>query len=132
MRFEFMYERLFTNEFVCRRFEVASQNNTSQIIKRMVWLVEINSHRETPAVVSDTLFMIIQSKSRNRHARMHIYMHMKFFKPRLWPSSTTKAQLIDRNKAVFETLPRESATSACSMLRGKIEAVIDANDGYFE
>ena len=63
MCFEFMYERLFINEFVCRRFEVASQNNTSQIFKRMVELVEMNSHRETPVVVSDALFMIIQSKS---------------------------------------------------------------------
>ena len=53
MCFEFMYERLFTNESVCRRFEVASENNTSQNFKRMVGLVEMNSHRETPAVVSD-------------------------------------------------------------------------------
>ena len=58
-----MYERLFTNETVCRRFEVASMNNTSQIFMRMVGLVEMNSHPQTPAVVSDTLFMIIQSKS---------------------------------------------------------------------
>ena len=36
---------------------------TSQIFKRMVGLVEMNSHRETPAVVSDALFVIIQSKS---------------------------------------------------------------------
>ena len=48
---------------VYRRFEVASENNTSNIIKRMVKLVEMNSHRETPAVVSDALFMIIKSKS---------------------------------------------------------------------
>ena len=27
------------------------------------WLVEINSHPESPAVVSDALFIIIQSKS---------------------------------------------------------------------
>ena len=59
----FMYERLFTNESVCCRFEVASENNTSQFFKRMVGLVEMNSHRETPVVVSDALFMIIQSKS---------------------------------------------------------------------
>ena len=58
-----MYERLFTNESVCRRFEVASENNTSQIFKRMIGLVEMDSHRETPAVVSDALFMIIRSKS---------------------------------------------------------------------
>ena len=63
MCFEFMYQRLFTNESVCCRFEVASQNDTSQIFKRMVGLVEMNSHRETPAVVSDALFMIIQSQS---------------------------------------------------------------------
>ena len=63
MCFEFKYERLFTNESVCRRFEVTSQNNTSQIPKRIVGLVEMNSHRATPAVVSDALFMIIQSKS---------------------------------------------------------------------
>ena len=47
-------------------------------------------------------------------------------------ASTTKVQLIDRIKAVFETLPRESATSACSRFRGRIEAVIYANGGYFE
>ena len=58
-----MYERLFTIESVCRRFEVASKKNTSQIYERMVGLVEVNSHLETPAVVSDALFMIIQSKS---------------------------------------------------------------------
>ena len=63
MCFESMYERLFTNESVCCRFEVVSEYNTSQIFKRMVGLVEMNSHRETPAVVSDALFMIIQSKS---------------------------------------------------------------------
>ena len=63
MCFEFMYERLLTNESVCRRIDVASENNTSQIFKRMVWLVEMNSHRETPAVVSDDLFMIAKSKS---------------------------------------------------------------------
>ena len=36
---------------------------TSQVFKRMVGLVEMNSHREPPAVVSDALFMIIKSKS---------------------------------------------------------------------
>ena len=56
-----MYERLFTNESVCRRFEVASKNNTSQIYKPMVGLVEMNRHRETPAVISDALFMTIKS-----------------------------------------------------------------------
>ena len=34
-----------------------------KIYKRIVELVEMNSHRNTPAVVSDALFMIIQSKS---------------------------------------------------------------------
>ena len=63
MCFEFMCERLFTNESVCRRFEIAFENNTSLIFKRMVGLVEMNSHWETPAVVSDALFMIIKSKS---------------------------------------------------------------------
>ena len=63
MCFEFMYERLFTNESVCCRFEIASQNNTSQIFKGMIGLVEMNSHRETPAVVSGALFMITKSKS---------------------------------------------------------------------
>ena len=61
MCFEFMYECLFTNESVCRRFEVASQNNTSQILTRMFGLAEVNSHRETPAVVSDAIFMVIKS-----------------------------------------------------------------------
>ena len=61
MCFEFMHERLFTNESVCRRFEVAPVNDTFQIFMRMVWSVEMNSHRETPAVVSDSLFMIIKS-----------------------------------------------------------------------
>ena len=63
MCFQFMYERLFTNESVCRCFEMAFENNTSQVSKRIVGLVEINSHRETPAVVSDALFMTIKSKS---------------------------------------------------------------------
>ena len=63
MCFESMYGRLFTNESVCCRFDVASQNNTSQNFQLMVGLFEINSHRETLAVVSDALFMIIQSKS---------------------------------------------------------------------
>ena len=61
--FLLMYERLFTDESVSRRFEVASKNNTSHIFRRMVGLVEVNSHRATPAVVSDALYMIIQSKS---------------------------------------------------------------------
>ena len=56
MCFELMHERLFINESACRRFEVASKNNTSQIFKGMVGLVEVNSHRETLAVVSDALF----------------------------------------------------------------------------
>lgn len=47
-------------------------------------------------------------------------------------ASTTKAELINIIKAVFETLPRESVKSACSRFRGRIEAVIDANGGYFE
>ena len=63
MCFEFTYERLFINESVCRRFNVASENNTSQIFMRMVCLVEMNSHRENTTVVSDDLFMIIKSKS---------------------------------------------------------------------
>ena len=42
------------------------------------------------------------------------------------------AQLIDRIKVVFETLPKETVTLACSRFRGRIEAVIDANGGYFE
>ena len=37
-----MYYRSFTIESVRRRFEVVSQNNTSQIVKRMVGLVEMN------------------------------------------------------------------------------------------
>ena len=63
MYFEIMYEHLFTNESVCRRIDDASKNNTSPIFKRMVGLVEKNSQRETPAVFSDALFKIIQSKS---------------------------------------------------------------------
>ena len=47
-------------------------------------------------------------------------------------SSPTKAQLIDRIKIVFETLPRETVTSACSRFRSRIGAVIDANGGYFQ
>ena len=47
-------------------------------------------------------------------------------------ASTTKAQLIDRIKVVFETLPRETVTPACSGFRSRIEAMIDANGGYFE
>ena len=45
---------------------------------------------------------------------------------------TTKAQLIDRIKAVFETLLRESVTSACARFWDRTEAVIDTNGGYFE
>ena len=47
-------------------------------------------------------------------------------------ASTTKAQLIDRIKVVFETLPRETVTSACSRFRSRIETVMDANGGYFQ
>ena len=47
-------------------------------------------------------------------------------------ASTTKAQLIDRIKSVFETLFMESVTSACSRFWGWIDAVIDANGDYFE
>ena len=47
-------------------------------------------------------------------------------------ASTTKAQLVDRIKAVFETLPRECVISICSRFQGQIEAVIGANGGYFE
>ena len=46
-------------------------------------------------------------------------------------ASTTQAQLIDRIKAVFETLPRKSVASACSTFRGRNEAVVDANGRYF-
>ena len=63
MCFELMHERLFTNESVCRRFEIASENKAFQIFKRVVGSVEMNNHRETPAVVSYALFMIIKSKS---------------------------------------------------------------------
>ena len=42
-----------------------------------------------------------------------------------------KASLIDRIKVVFETLPRETETSACSMFWTRIETVIDVNGGYF-
>ena len=34
-----------------------------KIFKRIVEMVEMNSHRDTPAVVSDALFIIIQSNS---------------------------------------------------------------------
>ena len=47
-------------------------------------------------------------------------------------ASTTKAQLVNRIKAVFVTLPRESVTSACSSFLGRIVAVIDANGDYFK
>ena len=63
MCFVFMNERLFTNESVRRRFEIAFGNNTSLIFMRMVWTVEMNSHRETRDVVSDAIFVIIKSKS---------------------------------------------------------------------
>ena len=43
-------------------------------------------------------------------------------------ASTSKAQLIDRIKAVFRP---SQGTSACSWFRGWIEAVIDANGDYF-
>ena len=47
-------------------------------------------------------------------------------------ASTTKAQLIDRVEVVFETLQWENVASTCSRFRGPVEAVIDANGGYFE
>ena len=47
-------------------------------------------------------------------------------------ASTTKAQLINRIKVVFVTLPRETVTLACSRFRNRIDAVIDTNVGYFE
>ena len=47
-------------------------------------------------------------------------------------ASTTKAQLIEKIKAFFETLPRESPTSACSKFQDWIESVIDINCAYFE
>ena len=64
MCFECMYERLFTNESVCRRFGVASQNNTSQIFKRMVGLVEMNSHRETPDVCEQAYIHRLKTHSK--------------------------------------------------------------------
>ena len=45
---------------------------------------------------------------------------------------TTKPQLIERIKAAFEALSWEIVKSACSRFRSRIEAAIDANDGYFE
>ena len=39
----------------------STEDNTFLMSRRMVGLVEMNSHRETPAVVSDALLMIIQS-----------------------------------------------------------------------
>ena len=47
-------------------------------------------------------------------------------------ASTTKAQLIDKIKAVLESLLRESASSACSRFRSWIEAVIGTNGDYLE
>ena len=64
--FEFMYEHVFTNESVCHSFEVASENNTSQILWRMVGLVEFYSYRESPAVA---LFMIIYI-----HTSIYLYV----------------------------------------------------------
>ena len=47
-------------------------------------------------------------------------------------ANTTKAQLIDIIKVVFETIPRKTVTSACSRFRSRAEAVIDGNGIYFE
>ena len=47
-------------------------------------------------------------------------------------ASTTKPQLIKRNKAAFEALSQEIVKSACSRFRSRIKAAIDANGGYFE
>ena len=63
MRFELMHERLFTNVSVCRRFEFASKNNTSQIFNGMVRLFVMNIHREAPAVVSDAVLMFLLVKT---------------------------------------------------------------------
>ena len=46
--------------------------------------------------------------------------------------STTKAQLIERIKVVFETLPKKTVTSASSSFQNRIEDVINTNGGYFE
>ena len=60
MCFQVMYERLLTNESVCRRFEYASETH-HKLFGRMVESVEMNSHRKTLAVVSDTVLIIIKS-----------------------------------------------------------------------
>ena len=59
--FESMYERLFTNVSVCFRFEIYSENNTSQIFKRMVGLVEMTATGK-PCCCLWCSFMIISSK----------------------------------------------------------------------
>ncbi|KAL1137613.1 hypothetical protein AAG570_009309 [Ranatra chinensis] len=40
--------------------------------------------------------------------------------------------LMDKIKTAFAALPRETVASACSRFQSRIEAVIDANGGYFE
>ena len=50
------------SESVCCCFEIAFENNTSQVFKLMGGSDEMNSHREITDVVSDALFMFILSK----------------------------------------------------------------------
>uniref|UniRef100_A0A4Y0BF18 Tc1-like transposase DDE domain-containing protein n=1 Tax=Anopheles funestus TaxID=62324 RepID=A0A4Y0BF18_ANOFN len=47
-------------------------------------------------------------------------------------SSNTKAELMAKIRSVFAALPRETVARACSRLQRRVEAVIEAEGGYFE
>uniref|UniRef100_A0A182X300 Uncharacterized protein n=1 Tax=Anopheles quadriannulatus TaxID=34691 RepID=A0A182X300_ANOQN len=47
-------------------------------------------------------------------------------------SSNTMAELMVKIRSVFAALPREIVARACSRFRRQVEAVIEAEGGYFE
>uniref|UniRef100_A0A182PG36 Tc1-like transposase DDE domain-containing protein n=1 Tax=Anopheles epiroticus TaxID=199890 RepID=A0A182PG36_9DIPT len=47
-------------------------------------------------------------------------------------SSNTKAELMPKIRSVFAALPRETVARACFRFRRRVEAVIEAEGGYFE
>ena len=64
-----MYERLFTHSSRHKSLSAdAFENDTSQVYKQMVGSVEIDSHRENPAAVSDALKLV-----QNSQIHTHIY-----------------------------------------------------------
>ena len=44
----------------------------------------------------------------------------------------TKTQLIDRIKEAFEGLSKDTVKAACARFQSRIQAVVDAEGGFFE